>query len=357
MFLVVILHVLGHGGVLKSAQGTNFSLAWLLEISAYCAVNCFGLISGYVGYTAQERPYRYRKYIPFWLQVVFYNFGITLIAFIFRLPSEEPTSLGGLIVSAFPIRFGGYWYVNCYTGLFFVIPWLNKLIQGCSKKENSILILLLIVFSVQSTIHDPYELAGGYSFAWLVILYIIGAWIKKYDIPHRLKNRIWMLLLVGAILLTWLWKELFDSFPGVINKFFSIFFSEADLFINYVSPTVLLIAICYVCIFSKFTFSGKTQKTIHFFSPAAFGVYLIHVHSFIWNSLFPNSFSWIASVDPWLLIPLVLGCTLGIFVVCLLIDVVRLRIFKFLRVEAGVDKLSSYVNRLVHRLFSHLKEQ
>jgi surface polysaccharide O-acyltransferase-like enzyme len=41
MFMVVILHVLGHGGILKQAEPftTKYWIAWLLEISCYCAVN------------------------------------------------------------------------------------------------------------------------------------------------------------------------------------------------------------------------------------------------------------------------------------------------------------------------------
>lgn len=51
MFMVSVLHVLGQGSVL-SASGKiplNYAFAWFLEISAYCAVNCYALISGYVG--------------------------------------------------------------------------------------------------------------------------------------------------------------------------------------------------------------------------------------------------------------------------------------------------------------------
>lgn len=49
MLMVVTLHVLGHGGVLKIAESEKYWIVWFLEISAYCAVNCYALISGYVG--------------------------------------------------------------------------------------------------------------------------------------------------------------------------------------------------------------------------------------------------------------------------------------------------------------------
>ena len=49
MLLVVTLHVMGQGGVLSYSKGINNNFAWLFEVGAYCAVNCYALISGYVG--------------------------------------------------------------------------------------------------------------------------------------------------------------------------------------------------------------------------------------------------------------------------------------------------------------------
>ena len=48
--LVIVLHVLGKGGILNNAapDSAAYWTAWFLEICAYCAVNCFALISGYV---------------------------------------------------------------------------------------------------------------------------------------------------------------------------------------------------------------------------------------------------------------------------------------------------------------------
>lgn len=68
MWMVVILHILNKGGVLAAAaplsagQGT----ARLLETAAYCAVNCYGLISGYVGV---QRRFRYSGALALWLRV------------------------------------------------------------------------------------------------------------------------------------------------------------------------------------------------------------------------------------------------------------------------------------------------
>ena len=50
MFFVLILHCYGQGGIIYHAtQGTiQYKFSWMIEIIAYCAVNIFALISGYV---------------------------------------------------------------------------------------------------------------------------------------------------------------------------------------------------------------------------------------------------------------------------------------------------------------------
>lgn len=52
MWYVITLHTLGHGGVLDNLPiGTiRYASDWILETIAYYAVDCFAIISGYVGY-------------------------------------------------------------------------------------------------------------------------------------------------------------------------------------------------------------------------------------------------------------------------------------------------------------------
>ena len=79
MWMVIILHILNKGGVLSAAAplSAGYEAAKLLEAGAYCAVNCYGLISGYVG--VQHR-FRYsgslfirlalRRYLPLFCPAV-----------------------------------------------------------------------------------------------------------------------------------------------------------------------------------------------------------------------------------------------------------------------------------------------
>ena len=51
MGMIVIHHMLVHGGIIDSldTSGWRYMMAWYIEAAVFGAVNCYGLISGYVG--------------------------------------------------------------------------------------------------------------------------------------------------------------------------------------------------------------------------------------------------------------------------------------------------------------------
>ena len=61
MFMIVIIHILGKGGIVKAATGYKFAEAWFWEISTCCAVNCYAMISGYVYYSDSEKNFNYMR--------------------------------------------------------------------------------------------------------------------------------------------------------------------------------------------------------------------------------------------------------------------------------------------------------
>lgn len=345
MFMVVILHVLGQGGILSEAVRTQYVMAWFLEIVSYCAVNCYAIISGYVCYCDTQKIYNYKRFLSFWFQVFIYSFGITLIAFILN-----PNAIGirALLLSLFPIASKQYWYASAYAGLFFVIPWINKLLQSCNQKECSRLVLMLsTVFMLYGTLAnklgDCFSLNGGYSFIWLMILYIVGAWIKKCNIQTYINKKILMTGIIGSIILTWILKILF-----VENAF-------ANLFISYTSITIIYIAFAFVVIFSKLQLGNYIKKVIKFFSPAAFGVYLIHTHPIIWGHFMAGSFTWILHSSHWLFVIEILISALCIFICCLLIEKARLIIFHFIGINRFIDQIAIMISDKLNQIMNRFE--
>jgi len=143
MFLIALLHILGQGGVIAATNDNalKFNTACILEIGTYCCVNCFALISGYVGYKSK---FRYTNIVMLWLRVLFYTVSITAI-FAFAMPeamvNSSETSGEFFLISekwdnaVFPLISGQYWYFSSYFICYLLTPVLNKAVEALSQKQ------------------------------------------------------------------------------------------------------------------------------------------------------------------------------------------------------------------------------
>ena len=329
MFQIVSLHLLGRGGILSAADGMTGKLAWLLEVAAYGAVNCYGLISGYVSYSETEKPYRYSKYASLWLQVFFYTFPATLIAILLNTPGFGWDALPRAI---FPVSSGYYWYFTAYTIVFFLTPWLNRMLRGCDVKTLTAFVAAATFFLCAGSFlgnglvgADPFRLHGGYSFVWLIYLWIVGAWLKKCDLPAKIP--LWISGVAGLFCL------------GITYLFSVILSVGKPEFLSYISPTVFVTSLCVFLLFARLRVGKTAEKIISFASPAAFGVYLCHVQTVSWNRFLNQRYAPLGTLPAWAVIPAVLGSTAGLFLLCLLIEKFRLWLFRVTGIDAAAQKL------------------
>lgn len=342
MLCVVILHILGRGGGMRNVQGQQGSLLWLIEIMAYCAVNCYGIISGYVSFSEVKKEYHYEKYISMWIQVFFYSVAIMGVAYLIAPSSIKDISLKTILL---PVTSGVYWYFTAYTGLFFLIPWLNCFVRERTKREmNSIILGIFLLFScypsVVASIADPFKIGNGYSFLWLMFLYLIGAWMKKCRITDYIEGKFAFIVFVICEIIMWR-GALFNE--GV-----------KKVLVSYISPTMVIVSICCVIIFSKWRVGRITKGLIKCFAPAAFGVYLIHVHILCWNYI-EEKFLWITEVKELWKIPLSVVESAGIiFIGCLLIEKLRLIIFSVFRINNMAEFLIRIIGRKIKGVFSNI---
>jgi surface polysaccharide O-acyltransferase-like enzyme len=77
MGFVINLHLTGVGGICGAAAlGTRqFYISQLFRIATFCAVNCYALISGYVGWS---RSPRLSGLLSLWLKVIAFCVAITV---------------------------------------------------------------------------------------------------------------------------------------------------------------------------------------------------------------------------------------------------------------------------------------
>ncbi len=333
MFMVVLLHVLGNGGVLLSTEvfSLHHSLAWFLEISAFCAVNCYAIISGYVGY---GRKIKYSNLIYLVMCVVFYIITITLTvkAVVPNISTKE------VLTSFLDIFSGGYWYVKAYFCAFFFFPHINFLVEKYEEKKLYTLAgVMLILFSVIPTLvrKDVFSVINGYSPLWLMVLYFLGAVMRKYDKQAEKRKNKYLLLYLLMVVLTFMSMI---SISYLTKQVFGRILLQ-DFLISYISPTIVFAAIFLVKYFSNMNVNKFMKKIIAFMSPLTFGVYLIHTQYFIWEYL-KNRFAHFADMQPLALVTSVVLTACAIFLVCIFIDYIRQCIFKVMK----LDKLSKKID-------------
>ncbi len=338
MFMIVMLHILGDGGVLEAARplSVNYNVAWLIESFAYCAVNGYALITGYVYF---EAKYKLSSLVTLWLQTLVYSAGIMAFAWLMK---PELFFVDDLLDACFPISRGTYWYLSAYVGLFFLIPFLNAAIRTIPEQRmKKMLLILLAVFSVYTTIcgGDPFTLNGGYSVIWLVLLYIVGACIKKYEWGTQFLPGKALGFYTAAIGVSWLIKIGIES----LGMRMSGTLWNGNILISYTSPTMTLAAVFLLLAFKKMRLSDKAAKLVGVFSPAAFGVYLIHKQEYVSGHFIRGRFAAFTQQNVIMMVFGVVVAAVIVFVICILIDRIRYQVFRFLKISKRLEKLDGII--------------
>jgi surface polysaccharide O-acyltransferase-like enzyme len=134
MINIIILHINLYSGQLKLPINKP---VWFLEAMSYFAVDCFGLISGIVGY----KKYKFSNLIYIWIQLCFYSTSISLFLFI-----KNKINIKDLFLSLFPILIKRHWYINAYFSMYLLLPFINHGINSLNRKIYKNLIIFFIFF-------------------------------------------------------------------------------------------------------------------------------------------------------------------------------------------------------------------
>lgn len=332
MLMVVVLHTLGHGGLLNATTpySKTYYVIWLMESFALCAVNCYGILSGYIGI---ERKYSYSNLVTLWMQVLVYSVGITLLA---AYLGKVELTLNILRVAFFPVVYGEYWYFTAYVGLFLMMPVINAGLKNMTQHQiDTLLAGCIIMYCVIPTCfsRDPFLFSGGYSFAWLMILYMIGACIQRTNMFSKVRYWWCGAVYVVSSFLAWFFKYYTEKQQIQIEK--------SNLLMLYTTPALLLAAISLFLMFEKIKLPKHSRKLVEIFSPAAFGVYLIHDNGKIREHFISGISTGLAGEGVKTAVFGVAGIVIKIYVICLCVDVIRCRIFSMLKIKERLQRLET----------------
>lgn len=306
MFMVVVLHNLGRGGVLDWTIDSIRDYAYLaLENYAIVAVNVFALISGYL---SAGKPLRARSIFSVWGTACFWSVATALTGFALGQINEND-----LIASPFPVSTGEYWYLNSYLLLQLLIPILNCAIESLSAPQLGIVSGSLLT---ASTLFESTGLNNGYSTMWLAVLWLTGAAIKlnKTTIDKHLNSKQLALgyFLPPLMVLVYEWND--------------VHFAQLDPYrwLSYSNPYVAVSSICLFLLATRANVqSRKTRQVLKTASPLAFAVYVIDTSNWFFSIWLTDRFSWILNLPAFIGAPLIVIISILFFVAFLLLEYVR----------------------------------
>ncbi len=346
MLLIVAHHYVVNSGVATidgpmAGNPQSASSLFLLLFGAWgkTGINCFLMITGYFMCTSQITMRKFLKLIG---QIYLYSFIIFIVLF---MGGYETFSIPRMIKLIFPLWGFKNNFVSCFIGFWLTIPFLNILVQNMSKRQHEwLLSLMLGLFTILGSV--PTFSIGMEYIIWFGIIFLLASYIRLYPQPLFERQNVWgwmtllsLIMSVVSILLMQKW------FGGKGIKTIYFFVSDSNKIF------AVLIAFCSFLWFKNIKL--KYSKVINAFGAATFGVLLIHANS---NAM--RQWLWKDTVDvighyqtlsTGGIILYSIGVVLAIFIICNLIDQLRIATLEKWFFRWYDNKLSAKADALIQR--------
>ncbi|MBQ0084077.1 MAG: hypothetical protein KBS52_04855, partial [Clostridiales bacterium] len=158
-------------------------------------------------------------------------------------------------------------------------------------------------------------------------------------------------LYAAFVLITWLSKVIIENITIMI-------FGSPKMsyyLVKYTSPTIIACAI-FLFLFFENLKCGKTMiKFISFFAPISFGVYLIHAEPLLVDNFLTGKFVFLANLNPIVMMLALIGLGLAIWLICSLIDKLRLELFKLLKIKELSVKTENLIGKILRKIYEYAK--
>ena len=332
MFFIVVYHLFIHNKTVTGDAYYNVALTTIFSIG----VPVFVMISGYFKIKASVRGF-----LNIVFQVLFYSFiADVLCAFVFK----EPLSTGNILGTIFPVTKTQYWFVGTYLLLYIVSPFLNRYLESISRKEFLVFLVTdsLLVCYCGGVMNVHESDCGDRSLLTFVFLYSIGRFIRVH-LSHfsryvrALNERPWLVY----IMVTCVFFILVSFMPPLLSRG-----------VNFLARAYNTIGLTLFSILFFFCFKNLQiqKKWINLMAQSTFAIYLIHgnnivtYHRWIYNPYTSIGIQ-INSIHLRLLYLLI--SALLICFACILVDRIRILLFKYVGVEWVINRIDSFAKERV----------
>lgn len=311
MFMIILLHYIGHGGVLLDSRINDFNkiVALLIRSVSIIAVNSYVIITGYF---MHNKKINIKKIIELEKILIFYSWGILLLYLIVNIFSRGFSSnLDNkfILKSIAPFLGNLWWFASAYIFLYLISPAINYILKSINRTIESIIIIILIFYIGVCPI--IFKLESSSTKILFITMYCIGAYIGRYKI--KLNSIINLCGYVFAISIIFFLSVFMYDNSYVFNTIY-----RYDNIVNIIG------SMFFVMYFT--TLKIKNNRIINYIASSTFAVYLIHDNPYIRENLYKIINVWEVRNNTFFILHMILSSIL-IFGICIFIDKIRVVIF------------------------------
>lgn len=353
MFFIVLGHVFLFGRLLDTPNKSMSIIYYFFEFILIVHVNSYVLVSGYYQSKSKFKQKQLLKIInASW----FYRIVILLLFSILGIISVSKVQV---LKDLLPVTIDNYWFIKVYILLYCLSPFINKLISSISKNfYQKMLLCGFLVFSIIPAITGgEMFFNNGYSLYGFIYLYLVGAYLRIYPLENSYFFRIFSKKLFRVIMIClFLGCALLNNILFYYGKHISGTNQILDLVASYIDSASLaysnpIIIIQSVAYFSIFTTLDIKSKFINKCSSLMLGVYFIHENNYVRSKIY----GWLGllsvnSSKSWFIFYAFL-MTVVIFVGSMIIERLRVALFKFISNRKISEKIRNRYYKWLSELY------
>lgn len=324
------------GVMMESPLSPNNLFLWFFGAWGKTGINCFMMITGYFMCTSRITL---RKFVKLMAQIYCIRF---IIYPILLIGGYETLSLTRIVKLLMPVWGFNQNFTSCFIMFWLTIPFLNILVQHMNKRQHQVLLLLLLgAYTILGSI-PTFSITFNYV-TWFAILFFVASFIRLYPHPVFERKALWGWLTLATVLLAMgsvvamlaLWGRFAYHFLSDSNRIFAFG-----------------VAVCSFLWFKNMDI--RQSKVINAFGAGTFGVLLIHANSdamrqWLWKDTVDvvGHYQTLATGE---LIMYSVGVVLAIFMICNLIDQLRIATIEKWFFRWYDNKVSAKADAFIQRI-------
>lgn len=318
MIMIVAHHYVVNSGLSKGIMLDNPTISnslylWIFGMWGKTGINCFLMITGYFMCKSQITL---RKFLKLMLQICFYNVIIFLVFLVVGRETITPVRLTTLVIPIWGVTTS---FVGCFILFWLTIPFWNILISHMTKRQHQLLLSLLIIFYSILPLLPTFPVDFNYV-TWFGVIYLLASYIRLY--PHRIfsHTRLWGFTSIASIFMAILSVYVMFRFKGEHHHFFV---SDSNKF--------LAVAVAVSTFLWIKNINIPYSRLINTIGASTFGVLLIHANCDAMRQwLWKDTVNCVGhyNLPIWQLIGFSIGVVLSIFITCIIIDFIRIKVIE-----------------------------